>query len=364
MSTALVKQKSKQRAICRVCEDPIILSGSTGKRCKGCGAWNHSEAEDTFDDGSITLDQVRSADHDRISTGAWDYCWGGKQICPLCQGGVVGGRCKPCDIDVDESAPWRHGIVQTSCTLLGGYPGAGKSTLLLQLAQGFYRTTGRESLYIATEEALDEVKARADRLLIDETEQKSVRMVPAMGGTADMGEILSRRNPGVIIVDSLQGLVGDNQAACINLLALFKKFSVTLRAPSIVISHFTKEGDYAGVMTLQHAVDSLLTLAPADDGTRILDVRKNRNGKAFIEFRFEMTAKGLIALPDDQQSFDQKLPMGEDAEGGELFTIANRLADWALTSADPQVADYLARQARKMEKHARSLLEAPKDEEE
>lgn len=236
--------------------------------CPACGFWNlhlgTSSAIDTSDSSKL-LSTVQSAEKDRIKTGPWDECWGG-------------------------------GIVKTSATLLGALPGAGKSTLSLQIAGKFCTDSKRECIYIASEEALEEVKLRADRLKIPS--QELIRMIPAMGGVANIGEILLTRKPGMIILDSLQGLVGESQADSIEALAIIKKTSVLLKAPSLVINHVTKDGDYAGLMTLQHNVDTLLTLTPEeDDGLRELFVKKNRYGRAFISQFFEMTELGLSYVP-------------------------------------------------------------------
>jgi predicted ATP-dependent serine protease len=151
-------------------------------------------------------------------------------------------------------------------------------------------------MYIATEEALPAIKARADRLGVS----PQVRMVPAMSGVADIGAILMYRKPCAIVIDSLQGLIGSDEQMGVQLLSTIKKFSVTLEAPSIVISHVNKAGDYAGLMTFQHAVDTLLVLSPDEDGIRTLEVQKNRYGRAFIESQFEMTEHGLIPIENEE----------------------------------------------------------------
>lgn len=254
--------------LCVKCDGKIPL----GKiRCPGCGAY---QPDITQVDESVLLSDVSSAEGARIDVGPYNYCWGG-------------------------------GIVATSVTLLGGWPGAGKSTLLLDLLQRIYDATKRKSIYIATEEALPEVRARADRLAIRNKE--SIRMVPAMSGVGDIGSLIVKHKPSAIILDSLQGMTGDNEALGIELLSMMKKYSVELAAPSIVISHVNKDGDYAGLMTFQHAVDTLLKLVPdEEDGTRELSVAKNRNGRAFIDSTFEMTETGLIPVSEDEDEEDDE----------------------------------------------------------
>src|SRR5258706_716415 len=55
------------------------------------------------------------------------------------------------------------GIVPGSALLIGGEPGIGKSTLLLQLAASL-ASQGRGAVYFSGEEAVAQVRLRADRL--------------------------------------------------------------------------------------------------------------------------------------------------------------------------------------------------------
>ena len=55
------------------------------------------------------------------------------------------------------------GFVPGSVLLLGGEPGIGKSTLLIQVC-GALATQGLGVVYISGEEAIDQVRLRADRL--------------------------------------------------------------------------------------------------------------------------------------------------------------------------------------------------------
>jgi DNA repair protein RadA/Sms len=55
------------------------------------------------------------------------------------------------------------GIVPGSALLIGGEPGIGKSTLLLQLTANLARA-GRRALYFSGEEAIAQVRLRAERL--------------------------------------------------------------------------------------------------------------------------------------------------------------------------------------------------------
>ena len=60
------------------------------------------------------------------------------------------------------------GLVSGSVILLGGDPGIGKSTLLLQVASKL--TTQLKCYYVTGEEALDQIRLRAQRLHIENSE--------------------------------------------------------------------------------------------------------------------------------------------------------------------------------------------------
>lgn len=271
--------------ICKLCEEKLREGKS---KCLNCGTWNiedtikeHESKNGEDADGSITLDKVTAEDAKRLTTGPWDFCWGG-------------------------------GIVQTSTTLIGGDPGAGKTTLLLQICDNIaddiplsaYEKGEGQCLYIAAEQSAAEIKLTAERLQL--RNPRMIRMVPAMGGYAQVGEIIARRKPKFGVLDSLQGLCGDNQEATMAVLDILKKYSVELKFPFVAINQVTKDGELAGLMKYQHHVDCTLGFFPEPDGTRILEVHKNRFGRAHIDQAFEMTERGLIHLPEYDSKEDEE----------------------------------------------------------
>jgi predicted ATP-dependent serine protease len=63
----------------------------------------------------------------------------------------------------------------------------------------------------------------------------------------------------------------------------------------------------AGVMTLQHHVDTTMTIEPDPDliveeeAVRVQDIMKNRFGRAFIQQEYVMTARGLkVYIPPEE----------------------------------------------------------------
>jgi DNA repair protein RadA/Sms len=228
-------------------------------------------------DNTMLLSDVKSAEIDRLDAGIFNYVWSGFP---------------------------NVGVVRTSCTLVGGQRGAGKTTMLLQLAALFAKQTKRETGLITAEMAPEEIKLYADRLKVPDTNR--IRIIPAMTGTVSVGDVLHRYQFGAVILDSLQGLVGDDSDASMSVCGICKEHAMRMKAPMMIVSHINKEGDYAGLEKIQHAVDTLLMLSVDEDsGLRTIDVHKNRFGKAQIFSDFEMTESGLVTYvggDDDDDS--------------------------------------------------------------
>jgi len=279
---------------CRLCHAELDPDKA---KCKKCGAWTNAapiEKNESTDpnveaDGTVTLDKVTSAERDRIHTGlGLDKTFGG-------------------------------GIVRTGVTMLGGLPGAGKTTMLLQLAGRLATVTGLETLYIAAEQHLPEIRMIADR--IESENRARVRMLQAMGGAVNINAVLEKRIFGAMILDSLQGLANDDHEVSMDMLVALKDYAVAKQAPAIVICQVTKGEELAGLMKFQHKVDTLMMLAPEDaddeeNDIRCMSAQKNRFGPAFSasETYYAMTAKGLIYLPngpidheeDDEEENDEE----------------------------------------------------------
>lgn len=255
--------------ICTLCETAVPDGRVT---CTNCGSFAGANIQSGIvGDGTVLLSEVVSAEFDRIDIGPWNYVWGG-------------------------------GLVRKSTTLLGGMPGAGKSTMLIQMCELLTaQIPDKEVIYIASEEDLEPIKARAERLNLQNMGR--IRMLETKTGITNVGDVLHARKPGAAILDSMQGLFGNDANDCNDALDVLKKFSSVLNAPVIIVSQVTKDGDYAGQMSFQHHVDCLMFLMPEEteetegsEAERVLSVRKNRNGRAFIDTRFAMRETGLIAL--------------------------------------------------------------------
>jgi DNA repair protein RadA/Sms len=237
------------------------------KRCT-CGLWISASVAKT---NGILLRDVTSSEINRIQTGPWDHMFG---------------------------MNWKSGekgIARTSVTLIGGSPGAGKSTLLLMIADKACVTIKRETIYLATEEPIEQIKARADRLEIEN--QDKIRMIPLNTGYDFLPE---PSKTGLVILDSINGLAGESLREAVSICKTLKQHVAHSGYPAIAISHINKRGDIGGLESLQHEVDCTMTFFPAEENLgeespRELIVEKNRNGQAYLKMRMLMTEKGLIA---------------------------------------------------------------------
>src|SRR5215470_8736210 len=92
------------------------------------------------------------------------------------------------------------GLVRGSVLLLGGDPGIGKSTLLLEVAAAFARNN-RRAVYISGEEAVAQVRLRAERLGLTDAavELAAETSVEDIIVTLSQGTV-----PRLLVIDSIQ----------------------------------------------------------------------------------------------------------------------------------------------------------------
>ncbi|HYI45005.1 MAG TPA: DNA repair protein RadA [Actinomycetota bacterium] len=193
------------------------------------------------------------------------------------------------------------GLVRGSVNLLAGEPGVGKSTLLLQLLAGVASAGGR-SLLVTAEESLDQVSQRAARLTLPSNKIDAV----STGFLQDALANARREEPDVLVVDSIQaiqdrsieqgsGSLVQVRACSAELVALAKSSSMAM----ILVGHVTKDGAVAGPKTLEHIVDTVLSLEGERGGSlRLLRAMKNRFGSCEETGVFTMTPTGLHVVED------------------------------------------------------------------
>ncbi len=263
---------AKKTQDCKRCGANFGLGGT---QCPKCMFWNH-DGTVIGKDETVLLSDVTSDKFDVIPTGIWD----------------------PAFSDQDGT----HGLVKTGLYLLAGPPGAGKSTLAMQICGAIAKSQNREVYYVGAEEAVKVYNARAVRTGV--TSRKLIRMYP-MGASEDLGQSIIRYKPCFIVIDSINGLCGDDHAAACELATHAKGYANQLDCPVLLLGHVNKEEDFAGAMGLQHIVDATMKIEKTYEEYRMLSVVKSRFGPSNVEVQLLMTkSEGLIESDDDINAQD------------------------------------------------------------
>ncbi len=285
----LTRAQRKELQYCKSCEYGFSKEKT---QCPKCLTFNVDVKEDPAnaeDDGTQLLTDVDSALVRRIQTGPWDPVFGSH---------------------IEDNGDIVIGPVTDSVTLIGGVPGAGKSTLALQLASAVATSTKREVLIFAFEESKGQVKARAKRLALPS--QNLIRIVP-MGTAVDLNKLLVRHNPAALVGDSLQKMFGDLQDQT-EFCETLKEHCIERQMPALLISHVNKGEELAGLMNLQHAVDTTLLFNVDIDQVRGISTIKNRNGPSGVTVHFNMTERGLVYRDPEEDDEDSEDDEEDDDE--------------------------------------------------
>ena len=173
-----------------VCNECGYESAKWLGKCPACNSWNtffEQKIEKISENGTKkirekiepkALNTYKGQDVSRISTGFFEL------------DRVLGG-----------------GLVKGSLVLLGGEPGIGKSTLILELCDKI-KGEGKV-LYVSGEESAEQIKMRADRLLINNDN------ILFMGETdiSIVKETIEEINPKLVIIDSIQTMYSEELSA-------------------------------------------------------------------------------------------------------------------------------------------------------
>lgn len=187
------------------------------------------------------------------------------------------------------------GLVPGSFVLVGGEPGIGKSTLMLQVALQIPH--GKKVLYVSGEESAQQLRMRAERLGLTQSDCFILT-------ETDMDEIFAQMQtvqPDILVADSIQTLTSSTIEASAGSIsqikecaALFQRFAKETGTSVFVIGHITKDGNIAGPKLLEHIVDTVLHFeGDRNYGYRILRSVKNRFGSTNEIGIYEMQNNGL-----------------------------------------------------------------------
>lgn len=212
------------------------------------------------------------------------------------------------------------GLVPGSALLVGGDPGIGKSTILLQVAAAISRSAS--CAYISGEEAVDQVRMRAERLGL----ASSPVQLAAATSVRDILTTLDVADPPrLVIIDSIQTMYLDNldsapgsvsqvRGTADTLIRLAKRRGFTI----VLVGHVTKEGTIAGPRVLEHMVDTVLYFeGERGHQFRLLRAIKNRFGPTDEIGVFEMTEAGLMQVENPSALFLAERQ--DDVSGAAVF---------------------------------------------
>ena len=199
------------------------------------------------------------------------------------------------------------GFVHGSVILLGGDPGIGKSTLLMQ-ASAALALSGRRVAYISGEEAVAQVRLRAERLGLGgaPVELASETNVEDIVATLGQG-----RPPALAIIDSIQTMWTETVESAPGTVTQVRgsaqaliRFAKTTGTAVILVGHVTKDGQIAGPRVVEHMVDAVVSFE-GDTGHhfRIMRAVKNRFGPTDEIGVFEMSDQGLREVSNPSELF-------------------------------------------------------------
>ena len=193
------------------------------------------------------------------------------------------------------------GLVPGVVVLFGGEPGIGKSTLLLQVAGKFNGTV----LYASGEESAEQIKMRATRLKVDDSNVYFLAEISCENIIAQARSL----KPDLLIVDSIQTLrteYVESSSGTVSQIresaSLLQQFAKETATPVIIVGHITKDGSLAGPKVLEHVVDTVLQFEGDNHFFyRILRAHKNRFGSTSEIGIFEMGENGLAEVPNPSE---------------------------------------------------------------
>ncbi len=199
------------------------------------------------------------------------------------------------------------GLVEGSALLVGGDPGIGKSTLLMQASAALAKA-GHPVVYVSGEEAVAQVRLRAQRLGVASA---PVQLVAETNVENIITTLQAHTKPALVVLDSIQtlwservesapGTVSQVRSAAQAMIRYAKKSGAAI----VLVGHVTKEGQIAGPRVVEHMVDAVLYFeGEGGHHFRILRGVKNRFGPTDEIGVFEMSDLGLREVENPSELF-------------------------------------------------------------
>ena len=295
--------KSRSSYICQACG--AVTTRWEG-RCAACGEWN-TIVEEITDSG--------------VGAGPKSAKAGGRptNLVPLSGETESAARVVTGISELDRVTG--GGFVMGSALLVGGDPGIGKSTLLLQAAASL-ANLGKRVVYVSGEEAVAQVRLRAQRLGLGEAE---VLLAAETNVEIILATLENGPPPDLVIIDSIQTLWTDRVDSAPGTVTQVRtsaqaltRFAKKSGAAVVLVGHVTKDGQIAGPRVVEHMVDAVLYFEGDTSHTfRILRGVKNRYGATDEIGVFAMTELGLEQVANPSALFlDQR---DEGAAGSAVF---------------------------------------------
>lgn len=295
--------RTKTSFVCQACG---AASARWQGRCEACGEWN-TIVEELVDSG--------------VGAGPKAALAGGRPVELQALSGETETAARLVTGLGELDRVTGGGFVMGSAVLVGGDPGIGKSTLLLQAAAAM-ADRGRRVIYVSGEEAIAQVRLRAQRLGLGASE---VLLASETNVEIILATLQNGPAPHLVIIDSIQTLWTDRVESAPGTVTQVRtsaqaltRFAKKSGAAVVLVGHVTKDGQIAGPRVVEHMVDAVLYFEGDSSHTfRILRGVKNRYGATDEIGVFEMSTEGLREVANPSALFlDQR---DKDAAGSAVF---------------------------------------------
>ncbi|MDJ0930848.1 DNA repair protein RadA [Breoghania sp.] len=275
-----------------VCQNCGVVTARWAGKCDSCGEWNTIVEENLGGIGANPKLKAKS----RGRVVPLVSLIGETQQAPRIESGLT---------ELDRVTG--GGFVRGSALLVGGDPGIGKSTLLIQASAALARA-GHRSIYVSGEEAINQVRLRAERLGLADAPV-------ALAAETSVEDIIATLEagpaPALVIIDSVQTLWSDQVDSAPGTVTQVRaaaqamvRFAKNSGATVVIVGHVTKDGQIAGPRVVEHMVDAVLYFE--GDGMhqyRVLRAVKNRFGPTDEIGVFEMGGTGLAEVANPSALF-------------------------------------------------------------